>query len=60
MTYTGLQEVLDRCWSEFLSRFESETGVSSRTLEKELDRKDAFNKVVDCVMNVVDLEYEDE
>ena len=58
MTYEGLMDVVDRAWSEMVTRITSETGCDTADLLRSLDCKDCFNGVFDAVIDVVDVECE--
>lgn len=59
MTYTELLVVYDNAWQAFYDVLEDNGIDSSNKLYNLLNNKDCFNDVLDCVVEVADLECEE-
>lgn len=59
MTYTELLVVYDNAWQAFYDVLEDNGIDSSNKLHNLLNAKDCLNDVLDCVVEVADLECEE-
>jgi len=58
MTYSDLKVSLNEAWTQFYRVLQSD-GVDVEKLDQDMDRKDIFNAVEDCVIYRAPLEIEE-
>lgn len=57
MTYSDLKVSVNEAWNAFYKVLQAE-GIDTYQLDTNLDRKDVFNSVMDCVIGLAPLEEE--